>query len=100
MRGSAACADNRAASTSGGGSRGPETAGAVNNTLRDVIIQLAARYRLPAIYPLKYYAAGGGLLCYGIDQVDLWPKVAGYADLCEARNRTISRYRRQPSSIW
>ena len=42
--------------------------GAVNHTLRDLIIQLAAAYRLPAIYPLKYYAKDGGLLYYGIDQ--------------------------------
>jgi putative ABC transport system substrate-binding protein len=54
--------------------------GPVNNTLRDSIIQLAARYHLPAIYPLKYYAKDGGLLSYGIDQVDQWPKAAGYID--------------------
>ena len=54
--------------------------GPVNNTLRDSIIQLAARYHLPAIYPFKYYAKDGGLLYYGIDQVDQWPKAAGYVD--------------------
>jgi ABC-type uncharacterized transport system substrate-binding protein len=54
--------------------------GAVNHTLRDSIIQLAAKYRLPAIYPLKYYAKDGGLLYYGIDQADQWPKAAGYVD--------------------
>ena len=54
--------------------------GAVNHTLRDSIIQLAAAYRLPAIYPLKYYAKDGGLLYYGIDQADQWPKAAGYVD--------------------
>jgi putative ABC transport system substrate-binding protein len=54
--------------------------GPVNNALRDTIIQLAARYRLPAIYPFKYYANDGGLLCYGIDQVDQWSNAAGYVD--------------------
>ncbi len=54
--------------------------GPVNNTLRDSIIKLAARYRLPAIYPHKYYVKDGGLLCYGIDQVDQWSKAAGYTD--------------------
>jgi putative tryptophan/tyrosine transport system substrate-binding protein len=54
--------------------------GPVNNTLRDSIIQLAARYHLPAIYPLKYYVKDGGLLSYGIDQVDQWPMVAEYVD--------------------
>jgi putative ABC transport system substrate-binding protein len=54
--------------------------GPVNNTLRDSIIKLVARYRLPAIYPLKYYAIDGGLLCYGIDQVDQWSNAASYVD--------------------
>jgi putative ABC transport system substrate-binding protein len=54
--------------------------GALFNTLRDSIIPLTARYRLPAIYPFRYYAKEGGLLYYGIDQVDQWPKAAGYVD--------------------
>jgi putative tryptophan/tyrosine transport system substrate-binding protein len=54
--------------------------GPVNNTLRDTIINLAARYRLPAIYPFKYYAKDGGLLCYSIDQVDQWTNAANYVD--------------------
>jgi ABC-type uncharacterized transport system substrate-binding protein len=54
--------------------------GPINNTLRDSIIRLTARYRLPAVYPLKYYVKDGGLLCYGIDQIDQWPKVAEYVD--------------------
>jgi putative tryptophan/tyrosine transport system substrate-binding protein len=54
--------------------------GPVNNTLRDSIVKLAARYRLPAIYPFNYYAKEGGLLCYGIDQVDQWSNAAGYVD--------------------
>jgi len=54
--------------------------GPVNNTLRDTIIQLAARFRLPAIYSFKYYATDGGLLSYGIDQLDQWPKAAGYVN--------------------
>ncbi|MEA2897027.1 MAG: hypothetical protein QOJ84_2642 [Bradyrhizobium sp.] len=54
--------------------------GPVNNTLRDSIIKLAAQYRLPAIYPFKYYVQDGGLLCYGIDQVDQWFNAARYVD--------------------
>src|SRR5262249_27938116 len=46
--------------------------GPTHHSLRDSIIQLAARYRLPAIYPYKYYVRDGGLLCYGNDQVDQW----------------------------
>ena len=39
-----------------------------------------ARYRLPAIYPLKYYVKEGGLVCYAVDQVDQWGKAAEYVD--------------------
>ena len=35
---------------------------------------------MPAIYPYKYYVKDGGLLCYGTDQIDQWPKVAEYVD--------------------
>jgi putative ABC transport system substrate-binding protein len=54
--------------------------GPVNNTLRSSIIQTAARHHLPAIYPFKHFAKDGGLLYYGTDQVDQWPKAAGYVD--------------------
>jgi putative ABC transport system substrate-binding protein len=54
--------------------------GPVHNTQRQAIIALAARYRLPAIYPFRYYAKDGGLLYYGTDQVEQWPKAADYVD--------------------
>jgi putative ABC transport system substrate-binding protein len=54
--------------------------GPVNNTRRNSIIEAAAKYRLPAIYPFKYYADDGGLLYYGTDQIDQWPKAAAYVD--------------------
>jgi putative ABC transport system substrate-binding protein len=47
---------------------------------RNLIIALAARHRLPAIYPFRYFATGGGLLSYGFDQIDLWRGAAGYVD--------------------
>ena len=37
---------------------------------RDLIIGLAAHYRLPAIYPYRFFVAGGGLVSYGPDQDD------------------------------
>ncbi len=37
---------------------------------RDLIIALATRHRLPAIYPFRYFAASGGLLSYGTDVAD------------------------------
>ena len=47
---------------------------------RASIIILAARYRLPAIYPYRYFATEGGLLSYGFDQIDHWRGAATYVD--------------------
>jgi putative tryptophan/tyrosine transport system substrate-binding protein len=47
---------------------------------RDVITSFAARYRLPAIYPFRYFAATGGLLSYGSDTLDLFQRSASYVD--------------------
>ncbi len=47
---------------------------------RDLIIALAARHRLPAIYPFRYFAASGGLLSYGTDVTDVLRRAASYAD--------------------
>jgi putative ABC transport system substrate-binding protein len=45
------------------------------------VIMLAARYKLPAIYPLRYYVADeGGLMSYGPDQIEMWRLAAGYVD--------------------
>jgi putative ABC transport system substrate-binding protein len=53
---------------------------ALATTHRDVIIKLAARYRLPAIYPLRVFVADGGLVSYGPFTTDLYPRVANYID--------------------
>jgi putative ABC transport system substrate-binding protein len=47
---------------------------------RASIIILAARYRLPAIYPYRFFATEGGLLSYGPDQIDQWRGAATYVD--------------------
>jgi putative ABC transport system substrate-binding protein len=47
---------------------------------RDLIIALAARHRLPAVYPFRYFATAGGLLSYGSDAMDLWRRSATYVD--------------------
>jgi putative ABC transport system substrate-binding protein len=47
---------------------------------RASIIILAARHRLPAIYPARYFAAEGGLLSYGPDQIEQWRGAATYVD--------------------
>ncbi len=47
---------------------------------RDAIIALAARHRLPAVYPYRFFVAGGGLISYGPDTVDQYRLAAGYVD--------------------
>jgi putative ABC transport system substrate-binding protein len=47
---------------------------------RELIIALAARHRLPAIYNSRFWAAGGGLITYGPDFLDQFRRAAGYVD--------------------
>jgi putative tryptophan/tyrosine transport system substrate-binding protein len=47
---------------------------------RERIIAFSMRHRVPAIYPFRYFAVEGGLMSYGIDQIDLHRRVAGYVD--------------------
>ena len=56
------------------------TASALATRHRDLIIALAARLRLPAVYPNRYFVTGGGLISYGPDYVDQYRRAAGYVD--------------------
>jgi putative ABC transport system substrate-binding protein len=47
---------------------------------RELIIALAARHRLPAIYPQRFYVTDGGLMSYGPDTIDQHRRAAGYVD--------------------
>jgi putative tryptophan/tyrosine transport system substrate-binding protein len=47
---------------------------------RDLVITLAARYRLPAVYPWRFFVTAGALMSYGIDNVDVVQKAASYID--------------------
>jgi len=47
---------------------------------RDLIIALAARHRLPGVYPFRYYATSGGMISYGPDTTDPFRRAAGYVD--------------------
>jgi putative ABC transport system substrate-binding protein len=51
-----------------------------SDVYRDLIITLAARHRLPAVYPFRYYVAEGGLISYGPDRLDSYRRAAGYVD--------------------
>ena len=44
------------------------------------ITSLAARYRLPAVYPFRFFAEVGGLLSYGVDRTDNFRRAAAYVD--------------------
>jgi putative ABC transport system substrate-binding protein len=46
----------------------------------DAIITLAARYRLPAVNPYRFFTESGGLMSYGIDPYDLFRRAASYVD--------------------
>src|SRR5215469_13296940 len=56
------------------------TAGAAATRHRDLIIALAARHKLPAVYHARFTAAGGGLMSYGPDFIDQYQRAAGYVD--------------------
>ena len=47
---------------------------------RDLIVTLAARYKLPAVYWDRFFVAAGGLMSYGPDLVDQFRQAAGYVD--------------------
>jgi putative ABC transport system substrate-binding protein len=57
---------------------GPPSSLAVH---RDLIVTLAARHRLPTVYPNRFFVAAGGLISYGPDQVDQYRRAATYVDL-------------------
>ena len=56
------------------------TSGAAVNGHRDLILRLAARYRLPAVYASKTFVDHGGLVSYGYDVFTNYRRAAGYVD--------------------
>jgi aerobic C4-dicarboxylate transport protein len=72
----------RAVATFARGSNGGLIVTASSGTTlhRELIIMLAARHRLPAVYPFRYFVTSGGLICYGPDLNDQYRRAAGYVD--------------------
>jgi putative ABC transport system substrate-binding protein len=64
----------------GESNRGLILTSAGSGVRRALVIALAARYRLPAIYPYRYHVIDGGLISYGPDIVDQYRRAAGYVD--------------------
>jgi putative ABC transport system substrate-binding protein len=56
------------------------TTSAAGALYRNLIITLAARHRLPAVYPHRYFVAAGGLISYGPDIISQHRQAAGYVD--------------------
>jgi putative ABC transport system substrate-binding protein len=56
------------------------TAGAMGLLYHDLIITLAARHKLPAVYPYRHIVTGGGLIFYGPHRTDQYRRAAGYVD--------------------
>jgi putative ABC transport system substrate-binding protein len=56
------------------------TTGSAATSHRELIISLAARHLLPAVYPNRLYVASGGLISYGPDLIDQYRRAAGYVD--------------------
>jgi putative ABC transport system substrate-binding protein len=55
-------------------------AAALTNAYRDLIIGLAARHKLPAVYPNRQFVSRGGLMCYAADFNEQYRLAAGYID--------------------
>jgi putative ABC transport system substrate-binding protein len=56
------------------------TGSPLTNNHRDLIVTLAARHKLPAVYPNRFFVAAGGLISYGADTIDQYRRAAGYVD--------------------
>ena len=68
---------------------------------RDLIITLAARHRLPAVYPFRYFATSGGLISYGPDtSTRSGARQATLIASSRARSPPTCRCKRRPSTSW
>ena len=67
----------------------------------DLIVALATRHRLPAIYPYRFFAASGGLMSYGTDTATrIGARPATSIASSKARSRPTFRCRCRPSTSW
>jgi putative ABC transport system substrate-binding protein len=54
--------------------------GPVGSVNRDLIVSLASRHRLPSVFAFRYHVVSGGLVSYGVDNIDLFRRAAWYVD--------------------
>ena len=77
------------------------TASALSLVHSALILTLAARHKLPAVYPRRSFVLAGGLISYGYDAVDQVRLAAGYVDrILRVRSLPICRCRRPPNMSW
>jgi putative ABC transport system substrate-binding protein len=69
------------------------------NSHRKLIVQLAARYTLPAIHALRAAAANGGLMSYGVDLPELFRQAAGYVDRILRGDKPVDLPVQQPTKF-
>jgi len=50
------------------------------NANRELVVSMAEKYRLPAVYPFRFFVTSGGLLSYGVDVIDMYRGAASYVD--------------------
>ena len=71
------------------------------NAHRELIITLAARHQLPAVYSDRVFVSSGGLISYGPDRVDQYRQAAGYVDrILKGEKPADLPVRRRPSTSW
>jgi putative ABC transport system substrate-binding protein len=66
------------------------------NSNYKAIVELAARYALPAIYPFRYFADAGGMVSYGVDGIDQHRRAASYVDRILRGDRPVDLPVQQP----
>jgi putative ABC transport system substrate-binding protein len=75
------------------------TIGTLTDAQRDVIGILAARYRLPAVYPFPFFVRSGGLMSYGTDILDSYRSAASYVDRILKGEKPADLPVQQPTKI-
>src|SRR6266511_4488706 len=68
---------------------------------RELIIALAARHRLPAVYAIRVFVADGGLMSYGPDEIEQHRRAAGYVDrILRGEKPADLPVQRRPNTNW
>jgi len=75
------------------------TIGTLTDSHREVISALAARHRLPAVYPFPFFVRSGGLISYGPDIIDSYRRAASYVDRILKGEKPADLPVQQPTKI-